>query len=315
VTDTQQQPSAEQVAEESNAAFAAGYAAERGIEQPEAKAAEPPKEPAAEEAPVAQAPEAKNEWEGVPDKVKTEIEGIRASLAALDPVTKLPDRLRTIEGHIGGLTSLTKELKAAMAQAKTATETMGSEAPTQEQVRVAMKDPARMKQLKEDYPDWAEVFESELGAVYARIDEVAKGSAPVDASALKTEIASDVDKRIGAALQPAVKDAEARARTHAYLDFKHGIGWEERIGSNAFETWFAKQPKETQLLSASPSVQDASKLLSLYDAHLEKEAEKAKREKRLDRSVQPEGVQVAASQGDPDGSAAFAAGYAAVRGG
>lgn len=321
MTQEQDTQTPEQIQQESDAAMNAGFLAARGSEpspQPEAKVVSAPVEtkPESSAAPATEPAQEIDEWAGVPPKVKAELERISSSL---EPVKNISDRLRNYEGSLGGLktqlSQLSNDLKAAVAaKATTATQARGAEAPTQEQVRVALKDPERMKQLKEDYPDWADVFEGEIGAVHARIEAVEKRIAPpVDASALKTELAGDFDKRIAAALQPAVKDAEARARTYAYLDLKHGTGWEQRIASPEFEAWYAKQPKDVQALSASAVADDASKILALYDAHLKKSAEKAERDKRLERAAQPEGVPVAATTAeDPD--EAMNAGFKAVRG-
>lgn len=308
----------EQISQESGAAFASGFDTVRGTEAPAtpaAPAAEPTKPaPSSTEsaAPVAtEAAPAKpvvDEWAGVPSKVKAELDSLRDALSS---VTKIPDRLRTVEGHIGGLKTLTEDLKAALAQARTAVETKGKETPTTDQVSAAIKDPERWKRLKEDYPDWADAIEPELADIRQQLDKLGKATPPaVDTAALKTEVSADVDKRILASTQL----SEARVRNYAYLDFKHGLGWEKNINTPDFEAWYAKQPKDVQALSASHDVADASKMIGLYEAQQKSASVADERKKRLERAITPTGVPaVPASHEDPE--AAFSAGFEKTRAG
>jgi hypothetical protein len=316
----------EQIEQESNAAFAAGFGEVRPNEHTSAAAtpaepapaaaapaAEPtpaaaPAEPAAAEATgTASAPATAtpDEWAGVPPKVKAELESLHAAITAVTG-----ERLRKIDGHIGNLTNVTKDLQAALVQAKTTTQAKGAEAPSNAQVSAAIRDPEKWARLKEDFPDWAEAMEPELADIRSQLDKLNKAASPVDTTALRTEIVGEVDKR----LPNVTKDAVSQARTLAYLDFKHGTDWEARIGSKAFEDWYKTQPAETRALSASANVSDASKLIGLYDEHLKKAAATAENKKRLDRAVQPQGVPVAtAAVEDPE--KAFEQGFHTERAG
>lgn len=301
----------EQVEQSANEAFGAGFSGVRGTEPPAAATPAEPAAPVTEEPPKTEAsaattateqPVVEDEWAGVSPKVKAEIERLGAALSG---VGKFSDRLRSIDGHIGSLTAASKEIKAALVQAKTATEGAGKEAPSQQQVASASESDALWKQLKEDFPDWAKAVESRLDAITAAMP---KAAPPVDTAALKSEVTADVDKRIASASN----DARVTARVYAYLDFKHGLDWEEKIKSQAFKEWFPTQPADTQALSASTKAGDASKLIGLFEQHLAKAAEKAARDKRLGRAEQPAGVAVtAAASGDAE--SAFAAGFKGVR--
>lgn len=302
-TENEQTP--EQIAAESDAALSDGFYEARGQEPPKTEAEVKTPEPTTEGAAPASDPVKVEEvvvdpWAKVDPTIKAEFDSIREKLGGVE---KIPERLRTIEGSLGGLSQLTKELKVAVATAATAAEAKGQATPTQAQVEYAAKSPERWKALKDDFPDFAELLAEEMGAVRA---ELAAKQAPQDVTALKTEIAGELRKRI----EDAEQKAES-ARAHGYLDVKH-FGWEAVIASQDFEAWYAKQPKETQALSASKSAKDAEKMLDLYAADQKKAAEKSQNKQRLERAIAPEGTVVTSVVEDPD--EALAAGFNEVRG-
>lgn len=285
----------QQTAADSNAAFEAGFKKVRTGESPA-----PAEKPATTEAPKVEtvAPTGDSptteekpvvdEWEGVSPKVKAELESLRG---VLKTVEKVPDQLKNIHAHIGGLTTATKDLRTALASAKTVTEAKGAEAPTKEEIESAAKSDARWKQLTEDFPDWAEAVNERLKKVEAAASKAVPSV--VDTSAIKTEITTDVDQRISKAVAAAEAKA-VQARVYARIDLVHGDDWEERINSPEFEAWYGKQTKDTQALSSSPKAADAIKLLDLYEADrkkaLQKAEEKAERDKRLESAITPKGV-------------------------
>lgn len=303
------------------AAFESGYSdarASQGVTPAEAPAAEHPAEKAQEtstqeptkptEGAGATDPQktetgkpAEDEWAGVPQKVRTELEALRG---AVSKVEKIPDRLRNIEGHIGGLTATTRELKAALDSARTAATAAGARAPTDAEVKQATRNPDLWKQLKEDFPVWAEAIEPELADLRAQMAALPKPQ-PVDVAALKGEVTKD--------MQPLIDAAVAYGRGMARIDRKHGDDWEQLVKAPEFDAWFKTQPADVQALSSSRVPKDAERLLDLYGDHRKKQAEKAGRNKRLDAVTQPRGTAAVTPMTSDD--EAFEAGYQQARGG
>lgn len=320
---TQESTQDQQDAQESDAAFASGFGEVRGIEPPaktelavvkepetkaegEGVATSDPQKPAAESKPDPQ-----DEWAGVPPKVKAELESMRALVSG---VAKVPDRLRTIEGHIGGLTSFTRDLKAALETSRTAAEAKGAEAPSKALVEFAAKSPEQWKQLKEDYPDWADVMEAELAAVRSEI-AASKTPAGLDEKALDAALKSRLAEMRDEIRKESKAEVVKEARVLARIDLAHD-GWEETINTPEFEAWYGAQPKEVQALSASGSAKEAIRMLDLYAAHRktdsDRTAKEVEKQRRLERTIGPTGVTVTAVAEDPE--RAFEAGFKSVRG-
>lgn len=293
ITTEQQQSEAE-----SDAALAAGFNASRGIEAEPPQATTPPAQetttteaaPAKEEA--APAPTAEQPW-------KAELDSIRKQLGAVE---KVPDRLRNIEGTLGGLSQLTKELKAAMAEkAATAVKADGVAAPTQAQIDAA-DSPEDWKEMEEDFPAWAALLQRKFAAVRAEL----AANKPLDTTALKGEITTDVEKRIAEAVKAAEDRVEARVEVNTYLD-RHHEGWKKTVNSPAFEAWWNAQPADIQNLGASDAKEDAKRMLDLFAEHQKSAKQKDERKERLERAVAPKGTTVVQAVEDED--AAFSRGF------
>lgn len=288
------EPTQEQIEAESNAAFENGFNAERGITPPAEK---PAVEAVQAEEPPAKAEEPKVEaqpdpWEGVNPKVKAELESVSAKLASID---KLPDRLRNIEGHIGGLTS---QLKTALATAK-AVEKTGTEAPTEAQIKAAgAYTSEKWKRLEEDFPDWAAAMDERL----ATLKPAAEAPA-VDVAGIKQEVSTEITK--------SVEERITEARQLARIDAKYP-DWEEEVATKEFKAWKATQKPEIQALGASPLAKDAIAMLDLYatakKAAAKKAAEDAANKKRLESAITPKGTGVPAPH-TIDDDEAFDRGY------
>lgn len=323
-TATREDPEAvQQLMDEDEVAFGAGFDAARGAEagsteltddaapkpaaeKPDAQIEKPDasKETSAtpEKPAVVAPPVTDDKWTGVSPALRQHIEGMAAQLGQ---ITKIGEDLRRIDGHIGGLTSQQKAIKDALASAKTSTTAQGAATPSATQVQDAEKSSALWKQLKEDYPDWAE-------AVDLRLAEIAAGRAPsgpaVDPVKLKQELLGEFDGR----LNTAVQTAETKGRTLGYLDQKHGPEWEAEIKSPEFDAWIAKQPDATKQLCSSAKVSDASKLIDTYRAARKKSAESTERKQRLANAVTPVGTAV--TERTVDEEDAFVGGFEAARG-
>lgn len=278
------------------AAFSTGFDETRGTApvEPIEKTVESPKvEDAAasdlqktEAQPKADAPE-------LDPRVKAQFDAVNATLSKFEG---LPDRFRNLEGAIGGLKQLTGDLKTALADAKTVTESKGGAAPTEAEIAYASTSPELWAQMKEDFPDWSRLMGGELADIRAQLQKV---QAPVDLSAHN----ADIDKRIA--------DAETRARIKARIDLAHE-DWEETAKSDAFVAWRRTQPPEINALGASSNPKDAIRMFDLYAEHRKQAAAKGEQKQRLERAVAPSGVVHTPPGEDPD--KAFADGFKEVRG-
>lgn len=150
-------------------------------------------------------------------------------------------RLRTAEGHIGGLNNQLKQVR------QPATQTAQGDAPTAQQMQQARTDPEAMKSLKKDYPEFATAL-----------------------SAVLDERLSEVDRRLGeaqarpSAQQPvATPEDLIQLRNSLVIESKHE-GWEEIVRKPEFGGWLQRQPREVQMLSASADPRDAIRLLDLH---------------------------------------------------
>lgn len=305
---------------DSDASFNAGFSRTRGEtptptpqqeKAPESDASSTKESPApGASAPGAEAPAiVEDEWKDVPAKVKAELESMRGMLA---PLGDLPGHVRNLQHQVGGIQSLTKSLNEAVKQATTTTKAAGDAAPTQEQVESAAKSDERWKQLRDDFPEWADAVDERIKRI-----EAAR-PAPVDTSALKTEVLTDVDSRISKSTTDQRKTILAEARVLGRIDAKFDdYDWEAAINTQQFSTWYEAQKPEVKALSGSPKAKDAIQLISLYrDAEAKAAkaaAEKEAREKRLDRAEQPQGVAHEATPSTPTEDESFERGFKKAR--
>ena len=191
-------------AADAEAGFTAGFKKARG------------EETAPDETPPATDPE--------PDAGKIESKPVETEP---DEKQKLNDRLRRIEGHIGGLKSQVISLASARDAANEAAEATrqeGSPAPNRAQVRAAFLDSEKFKKLKAEFPDWADALEEGLLTV-------SQSQSPAPA----------------AIVQPDPVDTQAivnQARELARIDIKHE-NWEGTVKSDDFLA-FANRDGPTQ---------------------------------------------------------------------
>ena len=228
-------------------------------------------------------------WEGVHPTVRKNLEALN----------KVPDQIRNLAGHIGGLKSSIQAAKDAASTAAAA----GKDAPTGAQITAAAESGPKWKQLKEDFPEWAEAAEERFGAMSA-------GSGP-DVDAITTAASRAAVESV----TPTVKEAVAEARRLAQVDLAHE-GWEETISTAAFGTWLGSQKPEIKDLAASDRPKDAIKLLDSYKefekAAAAKAAVQAKSQQRLAGAAPVRGTTTAGPVKLND-DAAFEAGFKSVR--
>lgn len=277
----------EQVQQESNDAFEAGFANERG-EDPTTETS--PEIEAAQEEPQ-QEPEPEKEadpWEGVPQVVRERLEAVAGKLSSVD---KISDRIRNIEGHIGGLASQVKSfVTASKVVAKS-----GVETPTEAQIEKAAESSEKWKAIKEDYPDWAEALEERLAQE--------KPAAPVGLD----EIQKKVDESVGS-INNSLR-TELRRANETIVEIKHP-DWRKDVNTGEFKAWFNKQPAEMQALAGSENAVDAIRLLDVYKSSAKKS--KQDKEQRLRSAVTPQGT--ASKPNTLNDDDAFERGFASARG-
>lgn len=130
----------------------------------------------------------------------------------------LPDRLRKIEGTLGGiLNSVESTIKKAMSESTA----KAADLPSQKEIVAALKDPEAMATLIDGYPEFAPLSD--------------------EAKDMRQELAkqdSRVDEKIAASEQKVQKEAKERqdAAAIAELDSNHE-GWLETAHSDEFKEW------------------------------------------------------------------------------
>lgn len=273
-------------------------------------------------------------WEGVPVAVKEFIE------SQTQATTQITQRLKSVEGRAGAALSGVEAMKGAM-DAATAASKAGKDAPSKEAIAAATQNTEKWKQLKEDFPAWADAMEEQFAAMRA---DIAKGGAGVDVLKVKQEVAKDVDERIAGAVQ--------HGRALARLDQQFG-DWEQTVNSKEFFAWsyaggptadqqaayfetrktdpdkaatifsgFAQQypqwwgEKGARMASTNPS--DAGTLLRSYGDHVKAqkakaEAERQKKERLEHAAPATKGAGGGATRTIESEEAAFADGFKSVR--
>lgn len=141
---------------------------------------------------------------------------------------ELVGRMRTFEGHIGGLTTVTKELRAAIAAVQTTAAQQGVAVPTETQVVAAQKSSAKWTQMQEDFPDWAEAVE---------------------------------ERFLGAKPEPVTKQMTPSEQVEEVHE-----GWQETVRSEDFAAWFNNQPEKVKRLAQGEQSTAAIRLLDAFEA-------------------------------------------------
>lgn len=149
-------------------------------------------------------------------------------------------RLRSVEGHIGGLNNKLKQAVQPVAQPA------GNDAPSAQQLSQARTDPEAMAKLKTDYPEFATAMDAAL-----------------------TERMADMERRIAEArpseqANPGVSQEDlVRLQNNWVIESKHE-GWETTVRKPEFGGWLQRQAREVQMLATSADPRDAIRLLDLH---------------------------------------------------
>jgi hypothetical protein len=205
---------------------------------------------------------------------------------------KFADRLRSVEGHIGGLKSQIETFKE---QAK----------PGQIDLDKMLAG-EKMQELKEFLPESYDAMVEAFGAV----------GAPA-----QVDIESLIDKRMAEmSQQPGQTTAETvkAARDMARLDRDHPT-WEEDVNSIEYKNWLSLQDNDIiDLALNSTNVADASKVLTLWEQRQDasnsnltaQSRQRQAKQSKLERAVAPtKGSNTPAPKAQPSEHDEFLAGY------
>jgi hypothetical protein len=197
--------------------------------------------PAAPVTPVPAVPAA-DPYAGLPDVVRNELQAAKLQ----------GDRLRRVEGQIGGLMSENKRLQQEITTARTVAPT--AVAPTATQVAAATVSTEKWKQLKGEFPEWADAIEERLGGLtpaQPNIDQLR--------ATIKDELKADIQAN-------ETRLNEYKTQTEQRLVGIVHPGWLSTVKEKEFVDWMGKQPDTVRALAASPEAEDAIAMLNMYKA-------------------------------------------------
>ena len=274
-----------------------------------------------------------DEWEGVPAVVRKRLEALES----------IPGAVNKLAGHIGGLSQAIPRIESTLKAAKAAAGD-GRASPSMAQVKAALKNPEAWERFRNDFEDFAPPIEAELLAIREEMAGLAQGQTQqFDAGNLKTELMVGVQELIAntqakarqfAQLDIKYEGWEEKIKTPEFQAFawEGGPTAEERARIDAAEQSSPKDADGLRLQVAqkypqwwaekgvsiySQRARDAARLLDAFEArqqsHAEDQnstadAERLKKEKRLERAVAPKGTQQRV-QSNESIDAAFDRGY------
>lgn len=224
-------------------------------------------EPVAAEPAVPEVPA--DPYAGLPDAV-------REKLISID---KMADRMRNLEGSIGGLNSGQRQIRDMLAASQQAARHV-AEAPTQSAVKAALVTPEKWSALKADFPEWSDAVESYVESRVAGSKQPAFDPAEIDRR---------VEARLAGAA-PALRREMAKDVLESQFE-----GWENTVRTPEFSAWLGQQPDSVRALAASDKVSDAAKLLRGYTAPVDPgQAIKDRRAQQLGNAASlPKGTKAA----------------------
>jgi len=163
---------------------------------------------------------------------------------------KLENRLRKLEGHIGGLTSRLKQQQEAAEEALKAAQ---KNIPTAAETSAALTDGAKFKALQEEYPQFGDAIAESMTELQAQLRASADSNVPTD----NTELQEKYD-----ALQEELRLMPITLKHPDWRDTVHKTNTE-------FHEWMATLPVEVQSLGRSDRPTDVVVLLDRFEARNE----------------------------------------------
>ena len=209
-------------------------------------------------------------WEGVNPALKGMFDTMSQTVQTLQGADL---RLKQAESRIGAITNELHAAKKAAEQVRVA--------PTAEQMAVAAKSDENWENLKKDFPEWAEAFDSRFdNKLSVKLEELKKeiggGTTTEELEKLKTTLAEGTQTEIQKGILTFFKPK-----------------WKDTIGTNDWKAWIAAQPAETVALTTSDQAVDAVALIDQFEEATQKPKTAteiaADRKRRIKTSVLPEG--------------------------
>jgi hypothetical protein len=162
---------------------------------------------------------------------------------------KLSQRMRNLEGNLGGIKSALsrlsgREQQQAIDDATDAAKAAGGDAPTKQQAREALKSGDKFEQFAKEFPEWGEAMQELL------LMNGQGGS--VDAESILQQADQRATERVEKLKSTIV---ESRHR-----------GWEKVVKTPEFNAWFDSQGDEVKALAESDNPVDVIEVLDRYSA-------------------------------------------------
>lgn len=224
---------------------------------------EPEPEPEGEpDGATGQQGETDSEHETEPEK-KTGDQALREELASLK------QQINQITGTVGGLKGYVQKLGKTAQQSA---QEQGADAPTPKQVSEAMKDAETYAELKDQFPEWGQAMDDQMGLLRESIIN--------DVSPDK--IVESVSQR----LQQQFNHQLSSMRSELAVESRHQ-GWQRTVKSEQFSNWLSEQPEEIQALASSDDPADAIAMLDKYKEQGSAKQRRQQSSQRLERSVAP----------------------------
>jgi hypothetical protein len=188
---------------------------------------------------------------------------VRAQLARIDELSQanaqLLHHVKTTEGRVAAMQREAQQARQA------ATQVAPQDAPTQNAIATAAKNPEKWEQLKQDFPEWAGAMEEYVASKL--------GGAQAQNMLTPEQVANFVQQQ---ALQ--TRAEMGRLLEEARIEGKYE-DWRNTINTTEFAQWFAVQSPETRALADSTAAKDAIKMLDLFSAAKTVSASEIKQER------------------------------------
>jgi hypothetical protein len=176
---------------------------------------------------------------------------VRAQLARIDELSQanaqLLHHVKTTEGRVAAMQREAQQARQAAATVAP------QDAPTQNAIASAAKNPEKWEQLKQDFPEWAGAMEEYVASKLGGVQQPQNVLTPEQVSNYVQQQVAQTRAEMGRLLEETRIEAK-------YED------WRDTINTTEFAQWFTVQPVETRALADSPAARDAIKMLDLFNA-------------------------------------------------
>jgi uncharacterized protein YhaN len=189
---------------------------------------------------------------------------VRAALAKIPQLeqanAQLLHHVKTAEGRVAAMQREFQQARQA------ATQVAPQDAPSQNQMAAAVKNPEKWEQLKQDFPEWAGAMEEYVAAKLGSVQPAAPGLDP-------RAVAAFVHQQVAQ-----TKAEMARTLEEARIEGKYD-DWKNTVNTTDFVQWFTVQSPEVQSLANSPTARDAIRMLDLFHDSKKRSAAEIRQER------------------------------------